>query len=258
MLLYYTCACVLTLAFCSSLRLDAEYYIRKQIIPPLSRVFNLMGVGELDYPSDTHLWLTFKALFIDILSWYDSMPRSQKIAAMNLALSTEHQARNPTRIDQYYLSSHCIVCRKIADQGMCVCVWNIPSLWYSYVLAICNQCKQNTSSTVFTLLSRQQMSQNKFRKIVQACQECSNLSPLDAMTVVEQEQPYADIPCDSLDCPKFYERLKAKEDVRVTSSYDTLIDTLDTPQTWHTLYPAKWSPSTLLPPPPLQTLSHSL
>lgn len=30
----------------SSLRLDAEYYIRKQIIPPLSRVFNLMGVGE--------------------------------------------------------------------------------------------------------------------------------------------------------------------------------------------------------------------
>lgn len=32
--------------FCSSLRLDAEYYIRKQIIPPLSRVFNLVGVGK--------------------------------------------------------------------------------------------------------------------------------------------------------------------------------------------------------------------
>ncbi|OAD06266.1 hypothetical protein MUCCIDRAFT_9808, partial [Mucor lusitanicus CBS 277.49] len=156
----------------SSLRLDAEYYIRKQIIPPLSRVFNLMGV--------------------DILSWYESMPRSQKIAAMNLALSTEHQARNPTRIDQYYSSSHCIVCRKIADQGK----------------SICEQCKQAASNTLFTLLSRQQMSQNKFRKVLQACQDCSNLSPLDAMTVVEQEQHYADIPCDSLDCPIFYERLK--------------------------------------------------
>ncbi|KAL9544595.1 hypothetical protein MBANPS3_007546 [Mucor bainieri] len=178
----------------SSLRLDAEYYIRKQIIPPLSRVFNLMGV--------------------DILSWYESMPRSQKIAAMNLALSTEHQARNLTRIDQYYSSSHCIVCRKIADQ------------------AICNQCKQDASSTLFTLLSRQQMSQDKFRRVLQACQDCSKLSPLDAMTVVEQQQEhhYADVPCDSLDCPVFYERLKAKEDVRVTSSYDALIDTLNTPQ----------------------------
>ncbi|KAG1119475.1 hypothetical protein G6F42_012967 [Rhizopus arrhizus] len=176
----------------SSLRLDAEYYIRKQIIPPLSRVFNLMGV--------------------DILSWYDSMPRSQKVEAMDLALSTEHQAKNLTRIDQYYSSSHCIVCRQIADQ------------------AICDQCKQETSNTVFTLLSRQQMSQNRFRKILQACQNCSSLSPLNAMTVVEQEEQYADIPCDSLDCPVFYKRLKAKEDVRVTSSYDILIDTLNTPQ----------------------------
>lgn len=39
---------ILTLMFGSSLRLDAEYYIRKQIIPPLSRVFSLMGVGEFD------------------------------------------------------------------------------------------------------------------------------------------------------------------------------------------------------------------
>lgn len=45
------------------------------------------------------------------------MPRSQKVEAMDLALSTEHQAKNLTRIDQYYSSSHCIVCRQIADQG---------------------------------------------------------------------------------------------------------------------------------------------
>lgn len=74
------------------------------------------------------------------------------------------------------------------------------------------------------------MSQDKLRRLLQACQDCSNLSPLDAMTVVEQKQHYADVPCDSLDCPVFYERLKAKEDVRVTSSFDTLIDTLNTPQ----------------------------
>lgn len=64
--------------------------------------------------------INIQALLVDILSWYESMPRSQKIAAINLALSTEHQARNPTRIDQYYSSSHCIVCRKITDQGKCM------------------------------------------------------------------------------------------------------------------------------------------
>jgi DNA polymerase elongation subunit (family B) len=30
----------------SSLRLDAEYYITKQIIPALERIFNLCGVGK--------------------------------------------------------------------------------------------------------------------------------------------------------------------------------------------------------------------
>lgn len=39
----------------------------------------------------------------------------------------------------------------------------------------------------------------------------------------EQDQ-YADIPCDSLDCPIFYERHKAKQDVKATSNYNELLD----------------------------------
>lgn len=54
-------------------------------------------------------------VILDILSWYESMPRSQKVAAMNLAQNTGHQAKNLTRIDQYYASSHCILCRKLCD-----------------------------------------------------------------------------------------------------------------------------------------------
>jgi hypothetical protein len=43
------------------------------------------------------------------------MPRSQKVAAMSLAQNAEHQAKNLTRIDQYYASSHCFLCRKLTD-----------------------------------------------------------------------------------------------------------------------------------------------
>ncbi|KAG0168869.1 DNA polymerase zeta, partial [Apophysomyces sp. BC1034] len=53
-----------------SLKLDAEYYIRKQIIPPLERVFKLLGV--------------------DVKEWYDNMPRSQKAAALSLSHFAEH------------------------------------------------------------------------------------------------------------------------------------------------------------------------
>lgn len=46
------------------------------------------------------------------------------------------------------------------------------------------------------------------------------------MSVVSNTELIADIPCDSLDCPVFYERLKAKQDVSVASSYNSLIDGL--------------------------------
>lgn len=43
--------------------------------------------------------------------------------------------------------------------------------------------------------------------------------------IVEQDQ-YADIPCNSLDCPTFYQRYKAKKDVKATQAYDIFLDDL--------------------------------
>ncbi|KAI8975441.1 hypothetical protein BDF20DRAFT_914372 [Mycotypha africana] len=193
-----------------SLRLDAEYYIRKQIIPPLSRIFNLVGV--------------------DILSWYEAMPRHVKVDAMNLAAqqqfnATSSQKKNAlSRIDQYYASSHCIICRKLSDQAICI------------------QCKQNSVRTTLTIVTRQKLIRERLRNVMQTCQNCSKLSALDAMTVVPLTQvakaasttnpiassslkaPIADIPCDSLDCPIFYERLKAKQDTKLANHYDLLLD----------------------------------
>ncbi|KAI9260852.1 hypothetical protein EDC94DRAFT_519975 [Helicostylum pulchrum] len=173
----------------NALKLDAEYYIRKQIIPPLNRVFNLMGV--------------------DIESWYDAMPRSQKAEALALARTDQFQNRKITRIDQYYASSHCIVCRQITENGK------------SNTL-ICEQCQSKPYDTVFTLTTRQRQAQKKFQSILQTCQDCCTISSLDAMTV--QEGECVDVPCVSLDCPIYYKRCKAKEDVKATSNYDALLD----------------------------------
>lgn len=45
------------------------------------------------------------------------MPRSQKAEALALARTDQPQNRKITRIDQYYASSHCIVCRQITEHG---------------------------------------------------------------------------------------------------------------------------------------------
>ncbi|KAI7899268.1 uncharacterized protein BX663DRAFT_522025 [Cokeromyces recurvatus] len=165
----------------SSLRLDAEYYIRKQVIPPLSRVFNLMGVN--------------------ILSWYESMPQTKKAEAMALAqIMGGQQRRNLNRIDQYYASLHCIVCSKLTDQQ-----------------SLCKQCQENPMHTIFTLTTRQKLAQQKLKRLLSACQACSKL-PL-----IHDFDGLLNVPCESLDCPIFYQRLKAKEDVQITLSYDTLI-----------------------------------
>lgn len=89
-----------------SLNIDAEYYIRNLLIPPLSRIFNLVGA--------------------DVENWYDSMPRVKRAGKYDSAasgggsalFSVQGQSRNPAtarskgkmRIDSHFRSSHCLVC----------------------------------------------------------------------------------------------------------------------------------------------------
>ncbi|KAL0083348.1 hypothetical protein F4703DRAFT_1861654 [Phycomyces blakesleeanus] len=167
----------------NSLRLNAEYYILKQIIPPLSRVFNLIGV--------------------DIKGWYDEMPRSQKAMALSFSHYFGNEARKINRIDQYYTSSHCIICRDITSQPIC------PS------------CLKQTSKSIFTLISRQKEAQKKWNNISLICNSCSQLPPILSNSIESGDTEH---PCNSLDCKVFYERNRTKNDVYALSIYDTLID----------------------------------
>ncbi|KAI8374784.1 hypothetical protein BD560DRAFT_393226 [Blakeslea trispora] len=165
----------------SSLRLDAEYYIRKQIIPPLARIFNLIGA--------------------DILSWYETMPRSQKTAMLR---SAQPPLRSLTRIDQYYSSSYCLICHQKTDQS------------------ICAACQKDPIKVMYTLSSRQHAAQTRFKRILQTCERCTKIPTPVAM--ISNATPIADSPCHSLDCTVYYQRLKSKEDVNMALHYDDLID----------------------------------
>ncbi|XP_025896491.1 DNA polymerase zeta catalytic subunit [Nothoprocta perdicaria] len=79
-----------------NLRLNATYYITKQILPPLARIFSLIG--------------------IDVFSWYHELPRIQRGACG--AAPGERQGRKGT-ISQYFPTLQCPVCEELTQLGVC-------------------------------------------------------------------------------------------------------------------------------------------
>lgn len=111
--------------------LDGEYYIRKQIIPPLARIFNLIGVGKLKQKAQ---WYHLTCIWwIDIAAWYDEMPKQQKVSAIASSHYAQHEAQTARRIDQYYASSHCVVCRRLTKNGKWIKHTHIHTHLYAYI-----------------------------------------------------------------------------------------------------------------------------
>lgn len=87
------------LAIDSPLRLNDLYYINKQIIPALQRVFGLVGA--------------------DLNRWFSEMPRPVRSSFSKLQSYAPNLQR--TRIDYYYLSKHCILCGGLVQASAYLC-----------------------------------------------------------------------------------------------------------------------------------------
>ncbi|TFY79148.1 hypothetical protein EWM64_g4861 [Hericium alpestre] len=90
--------------------LDGAYYISRVLIPPLERIFNLVGA--------------------DVRSWYDEMPKRVRANQTDALLSTpskvakveldsEEDPDKPS-IDGHFHNSHCITCGALTSHGVCV------------------------------------------------------------------------------------------------------------------------------------------
>ncbi|XP_046849330.1 uncharacterized protein LOC124442867 isoform X2 [Xenia sp. Carnegie-2017] len=110
-----------------NLRLNTIYYVQKQILPPLDRVFSLIGV--------------------DVFSWYTQLPR----------YIPRHRviARKQKRsISRFFTTLHCPVCEQLTQHGLCQSCRSNPQKsvfilasrvgnWerkYSHLKEICFQC----------------------------------------------------------------------------------------------------------------------
>lgn len=81
------------------MQLDAVYYITKVLIPPLERIFNLVGAN--------------------VRAWYDEMPKAIRTETVMLSpkKATVDLGVGRFKIDEHFSSSQCLICGDITPEG---------------------------------------------------------------------------------------------------------------------------------------------
>ncbi|KAJ3615850.1 hypothetical protein Zmor_012247 [Zophobas morio] len=159
--------------------LNTKYYIKKQLIPPLSRVFGLLGE--------------------DPENWYAELSVRKKAPSTESAFSRRSlpevsslRARSPPRkkrvIEQYYSSKNCAVCHSFCTEEDA---------------SLCQPCRASPQKSYFCLLSAQRNVEYTRKHLYMICSRCLGEPSEQA---IDQ--------CISLDCPIFYERVKINKKVR--------------------------------------------
>lgn len=125
--------------------LDSEYYITKNLIPPLERIFNLVGAN--------------------VRQWYDEMPKVQRIRRIEaphpqILGGNNLVATSKKTLESYLRSSSCLVCREKIEEEM----------------PICSSCMKNASISLLALRSRLGKAEKKAANMEMVCRSCAGLA----------------------------------------------------------------------------------
>ncbi|OBZ79777.1 DNA polymerase zeta catalytic subunit [Grifola frondosa] len=146
--------------FDSHKRLDAAYYISRVLIPPLERVFNLVGA--------------------DVRSWYDDMPKTQRadqptdavLLSPRKAKSAATSAAAAWKIDDHFTSSHCMVCSALTPGGLC------------------EVCRADPQTTISSLLARMKVTEDRLRDVQMVCGSCCGTAPAEPVKCESLDCPW--------------------------------------------------------------------
>ncbi|XP_018446149.1 DNA polymerase zeta catalytic subunit isoform X4 [Raphanus sativus] len=117
----------------SPYRLNDLYYINKQIIPALQRVFGLVGA--------------------DLNQWFLEMPRPTKSSLGQRPLNSRNSHR--TRIDYFYLSKHCLLCGEVVRDSA----------------QLCNRCLKNGGAAA-TIVWKTSKLEREMHHLATICRHC--------------------------------------------------------------------------------------
>jgi len=122
--------------------LDAEYYISKNIIPPLERIFNLVGAN--------------------VRQWYDEMPKYQRIRQVDVSglEVVENSLVKRSTLESYMKASNCAVCRDPIESE----------------LPLCQSCLSQPARSLLVLRAKLTRSEKKKAELNRICRSCSGFT----------------------------------------------------------------------------------
>ncbi|KAK9818869.1 hypothetical protein WJX74_003598 [Apatococcus lobatus] len=168
------------------LHLHAVYYITKQIIPALDRVFCLLGA--------------------DLRSWFAAMPRPQRLlpqkrppAALPIPAAPGIivpgiRPTGASTIDRYYLSRHCAVCDGLTHAAR----------------PLCDACLAVPQLASGVLCARTSRLDRQHAQLVQVCLHCGGGGG--------RSINHGGVMCNSLDCGVYFERRKVAHELAAASA----------------------------------------
>ncbi|KAL1622191.1 DNA polymerase zeta [Diplodia seriata] len=169
------------------LELDAEYYISKNLIPPLERIFNLVGAN--------------------VRAWYDEMPKVQRVRNVAAGLNAAGGGGGAVKktLENYMRSSSCFICRtKLEPPRPSSRRQQQQKQQQQKHIPLCAACLARPHTALLDLRTRQMRAERRARDIDAVCRSCEG-------NVAFGEE----VRCDSRDCPVFYSRVKANSELRV-------------------------------------------
>ncbi|ODV98163.1 hypothetical protein PACTADRAFT_47966 [Pachysolen tannophilus NRRL Y-2460] len=191
-----------------NLQLDHEYYITKTLIPPLERIFNLIGA--------------------DVKQWYRELPKIIRFDFNNNILNGNKRRRasqmnNNNGIHYFIKSMNCLSCFKnISNNKM-----------------LCEECIKDELSTILKLNKEVSNTERTFANILMICRSCSSSFGADGDTSniytngnrkkrLISDDLESGCKCNSDDCQLYYSRIKLEKRLnKVYGIKDVIMDELD-------------------------------
>ncbi|KAI1311223.1 DNA polymerase family B [Xylaria venustula] len=134
----------------SHLSLDSEYYISKNLIPPLERIFNLVGAN--------------------VRQWYDEMPKVRRIRRVDASYWNPFAKKT---LESYMRAAACLACGKKTKNDR----------------SFCRRCQANVPASVVKLQRQLNKEETKLLDVNRICQSCAGLAPLDDVPCDSKDCP---------------------------------------------------------------------
>ncbi|KAI9221843.1 hypothetical protein BC828DRAFT_414526 [Blastocladiella britannica] len=178
------------------IRFHAQYYIQKQVLPALSRLFQLFGA--------------------DIAQWYYEMPKPDMRGPDQTAVAVKDVKR--VTLHKFYQSARCVACDRIAHRPVsssaapAADALSIPFLRSNNpsgasgaaaaAAFVCTTCQADPRAVARSMMTKIATAQQRYAQLQALCTSCVGMGSTSFAAG-------ADVECDSLACEVLYDRIKA-------------------------------------------------